>query len=386
MRRRLWWQIYILDIRTAEDCGTDPRILESWCNIRLPLNVNDASLDREMREPPRSITGRTEMLFNLVRFEISSFARRVVFSDQFCRDNCYPVLSVSQKCKAIDLFRERLEKQYLSHCDKDIPLDFCTAASSRLILLKLKLTVSKARAREDQNVLMHVDYRRICVEILQRARNLRSYEKGRQWLWLFQTYIEFDVLAYLFINITSVPNREGLDLAWEVVDEIYEYWKSNGDTRQDHHWESIEELRSKALLARETIGNDMSHWEVSSDDDTSFDELGAMSVISSHGNLVETSKRRREDDLDISSGRDIQSIECLTESPIMQPEGQEASRMWALANVTIAAQAAIGPSPSHTEPAIETTDIPSSGTACQWSPTLFERYFQVLGSDHTSTS
>ncbi|KAK9235015.1 fungal-specific transcription factor domain-containing protein [Lipomyces kononenkoae] len=383
MRRRLWWQIYILDIRTAEDRGADPRILESWFNTRLPSNVNDASLDSEMREPPPNTPGRTEMLFSLVRFEISNFARRVVFSDRFCSDNCYPSLSVAQKCKAIDRFRERVEKDYLSHCDKNIPLDFITAASSRLILVKLKLTVSKPRARQDQTLLMQVNFRKVCVEILQRDRTLRSYEKGRQWLWLFQIYIEWDLLACLFINLSLAPKGDGLDLAWETVDEIYEYWKSNGDTHRDHRWENIEELRSMALLAREMIRSDPTRWRLTSNDNTIVDEPEAMTAVSSQGIHPKTSKRRREDDLDPLLDREARSPKCLSEVPIMQLE--ELPRMWALANAAAAAPAAVDHS-SHTEPTTETTDTPSSGTACQWSPALFERYFQVLGSEHASRS
>jgi hypothetical protein len=278
-----------------------------------------------------------------------------------------------------------VENQYLSHCDKNIPLDYLTAASSRLILVKLKLTVSKPRARQDQALLMQVNFRKICVEILQWARILRSYEKGKQWLWLFQTYIEWDVLACLFINLSLAPKGDGLDLAWEAVDEIYEYWKTNGDTHRDHRWETIEGLRSKALLALEMIRSDPTRWEVSSDDNTRFEEPEAMTAVSSQGSQAGTSKRRGEDDLDLLSGQEAQSPKSRSELPIMQPEFEELPHTWALANATTAAQAAVNHS-SHTEPTTEITDIPSSGTACQWSPALFERYFQVLGSEHASTS
>ena len=381
MRRRLWWQIYILDIRIAEDHGTDPRILESWFNTRLPTNLNDASLDSKMRESPPSTPGRTEMLFSLVRFEISNFARRVIFSEQFCSENCYPILSVSQKCKAIDLFRGKLEKQYLSRCDENIPLDFLTAASSRLILVKLKLTVSKPRAREDQALLMQVNFRRICMEILQWAQTLRNYEKGRQWLWLFQTYIEWDVLTCLLINLSLAPKGDGLDLAWEVVGEIYEYWETNGDTHRDHRWKIIEELRSKALLALEMIRSDPTQFEVPSDDNTRFEELESLPAVSSQGSQAGTKKRRGEYDVDIMSSQEARGPKGRSELPIVQHESEEVPPVWALPNT----QAAVNDL-SHTDQTTETTDTPSSGTACQWSPALFERYFQVLGSEHASTS
>ncbi|KAK6540431.1 hypothetical protein TWF694_009226 [Orbilia ellipsospora] len=385
LRRRLWWQIYVLDIRVAEDRGASPRILESWFNTRFPSNVNDASLDSEMREPVPNTPGRTEMLFSLVRFEISNFARRVVFTDEFCSENCYPILSVSQKCKAIDSFREKVERQYLSHCDKNIPLDFLTASSSRLILVKLKLTVSKPRARQDQALLKQANFRKICVDILQQARILRSYEKGRQWLWLFQTYIEWDVLTCLLINLSLVPKGDGLALAWEAVDEVYEYWKTNADTHRDHRWEGIEELRSKALLALGMIKSDPSRWEVSSDDNTILDEPETMTVVPPSGSPGRTRKRPGEDNPDLLSYQEARCPKHCSQLRIIQPEFEEPPRMLASAKATAAAQVAIHHS-SHTEPVTGDTDIPSSGTACQWSSALIDNYFQVLGSEHTSTS
>lgn len=386
MRRRLWWQIYILDIQIAEDRGIDPHMLDSWFNTRLPSNVNDVSLDFEMQEPPPTTQGRTEMLFTLLRLEVSNFSRRVVFSDQFCLDNSYPILSASQKCKAIDLFKERVEMQYLSHCDKGIPLDFITAASSRLILVKLKLTVSKPRERQDQAVLIQKNFRMICVEVLQLARTFRSYEKGRQWLWIFQRYIEWDVLAYLFINLSLSPKGGGIDLAWEAADETYEYWKTDGNINRIHHWESIKELRSKALLAQEMIKSDPSQWEVSSSSNiNSFEEAEAMTAVSLQGSLAKSSNHMREVSLDSLLGREGRSPKCHSELLKAQHSFHELTRSLALTN-SAAGMPAAEDHPSYTKPNTETTHTPSSGTACQWSPALFESYFELLGSEHASTS
>lgn len=41
-------------------------------------------------------------------------------------------------------------------------------------------------------------------------------------------------------------------------------------------------------------------------------------------------------------------------------------------------------SSSRMGPASELADIPSSGTDCQWSATLFERHLEVMGSEQTS--
>jgi hypothetical protein len=388
MRRRLWWQIYILDINIAEDCGTDPRILESWFDTRLPSNVSDASLDPDMKDPPRNCSGKTEMVLSLTRSEISNLARRTIFSDQFCEENCYPVLSVSQKVTAINILKEKVEQQYLSHLDQSIALDHFTIVSSNLILAKLKLAVIKPRVRQDQSMLTHVNFREVCTEILQKSVALKRYEKGKQWLWAFQNHIEWDALTCLLINLSLVPKGQMLDLAWQAVNETYDYVKIDGDARGDYRWGIIEELRTQALFSRDMIQINPSKWGVSPDDDSGFEESHTLATESPQQLGLGTLKRQREDDIGSSrsSPGDLEPIppNCRSETSAMQPDAQEQlPRMWALANAAAAAPTAIDSS-SHMEPASELADIPSSGTGCQWSASLFQRYFQVLGSEQTS--
>ncbi|KAL3476683.1 fungal-specific transcription factor domain-containing protein [Aspergillus californicus] len=142
MRRRLWWQLFILDIRVAEDRGSDPCILESSFNTRLPSNISDVNLHPMMAQTPVCGPGRTEMLFSLVRFEGSYFARQMVFSDSFDEANSHTPLSTDQKGHAIDLFEERINKQYLSHLDDKVPLDNVTAQSFKILVGKLRLTAT----------------------------------------------------------------------------------------------------------------------------------------------------------------------------------------------------------------------------------------------------
>ncbi|KAJ6178909.1 hypothetical protein N7519_009370 [Penicillium mononematosum] len=384
MRRRLWWQIYILDINIAEDCGTDPRILESWFDTRVPSNVSDASLDPDMKDPPRKCSGKTEMVLSLTRSEISNFARRTIFSDQFCEENCYPVLSASQKSTAIDILKEKVEQQYLSHLDQSTALDYFTTVSSNLILAKLKLAVIKPRARQDQSMLTHVSFRKVCTDILQKSAALKRYEKGKQWLWTFQNHIEWDALTCLLINLSLTPKGDVLDLAWQAVNETYDYLKMDGDARGDYRWGIIEELRTQALFSRDMIQINPSKW---GDDDSGFEESHTLVIESPQRLGLGTLKRQRENDIcsSCSCPGELEPIppNCRSEVSAMQSDTQEQlPRMWALANAAAAAPTAIDSSP-HMGPASELADIPSSGTGCQWSATLFERYFQVLGSEQT---
>jgi hypothetical protein len=173
----------------------------------------------------------------------------MVFSDAFCSKNGYEILSVAEKCTRIDQFWDNFEKGILSYCDKDIPIDFVTITSIRLVIVKLKLAVCKPRVGEELDIRMGASYRATCEEVLRHALALRQYEKGQQFLWLFQTYLEWDALAYLLLDLCRTP-REAMQATWAVMDEVYEFWNASPDVRRDERWEHIEELRQEALTRR----------------------------------------------------------------------------------------------------------------------------------------
>ncbi|KAL6230829.1 hypothetical protein BDW75DRAFT_244461 [Aspergillus navahoensis] len=248
MRRRLWWQLLTLDTRVAEDRGSEPCILESSFNTRLPSNVADPSLHPAMTKAPARGQGRTEILFSLVRFEGSYFARQMVFSEKFRAENSYTPLSSTEKRHAIDLFQKRIEKQYLECCDESIPLDRVTVQSIKLILAKLRLVVM-ARAEDEENTFPggRPSTRSGWIQMLQDAEALRRYEGGKQWLWLFQTYIEWDGLAHLLQSFCADPPGDKGDEGWEIANRVYSYWKEHGPVQRDGRWRRIEEMRLEVL-------------------------------------------------------------------------------------------------------------------------------------------
>ncbi|KAJ6056809.1 uncharacterized protein N7446_007700, partial [Penicillium canescens] len=363
MRRRLWWQIFILDVRMAEDDRSEPHILESQFHNKFPSNVSDADLNPDMSYIPENHPAKSEMLFSLVRLEVSYFTRLVSFSDQFTGKNSYPTMSTSEKCEAIDRFEERMEREYLSHCDTSIPLDFVTAESSRLILAKLRLTMSKPRNRESQQVLIQDSFRQNCVEILDRSKAMRLHERGGLWRWLFQSYIEWDVLTYLFISLSLSPLGHMADAAFAAAEDIYQYWNGRSDSRGCSRWTRIKEFHAQTLVAREMALVNPSLFGISSDGTDQLEDCESM-AMGSHESITSTATQPGVSGPIISSEIRVSPLVGRPESS-MEPE-QRFAQMHGHHNTQISE---------------ETSDIPSSGTACQWSTTLFERYFEVLDSE-----
>ena len=124
MRRRLWWQICILDSRASEDHGCDPTILDQAFDTQMPLNVNDSDLSPDMKELPEERIGCTEMTFGLIRFEITKILRRIQYIPPGPK-SCYKYFSeatTEQKEQWIRECHQQIEEKYLQDCDMSVPL------------------------------------------------------------------------------------------------------------------------------------------------------------------------------------------------------------------------------------------------------------------------
>jgi len=112
--------------------------LEKSFNTPFPSNVDDSMLDPDGKELPTNLTGKSGILFTLLRFEICYFARQMIFSERVCRDNSYAILSTFEKCEAIDEFCSRIEMQYLAHFNTITAFDDNVEIGVRTILDTIK--------------------------------------------------------------------------------------------------------------------------------------------------------------------------------------------------------------------------------------------------------
>jgi hypothetical protein len=129
MRRRLWWQIVIIDARTSELSGSGPGLLTYTWNTKFPLNFNDSDLFPDMRTLPAERPGLTEMTFIRLRCEIADFAQKSRVSQ----------LTDLAREGEITEFEQRIEKQYLSYCDPSVPLHFMARTMARAAISKFRV-------------------------------------------------------------------------------------------------------------------------------------------------------------------------------------------------------------------------------------------------------
>ena len=136
MRRRLWWQICIIDSRSEDMQVSQFKISEGMFDTEIPANTDDANLDSEMSRLPIVAERWTDMTPFLIHCEIWKLSRGLQFTPA---PEYAPFPDINEKIEVFRRFHERIEKSYLKHLNPNQPLHSFVATSARLFLTKIDL-------------------------------------------------------------------------------------------------------------------------------------------------------------------------------------------------------------------------------------------------------
>ncbi|TVY50582.1 Bikaverin cluster transcription factor bik5 [Lachnellula cervina] len=249
MRRRLWWQVCILDIRASEDHGSDPSILDYSFDTELPISCNDEDLDPNDTEPPLRRHGVSEMTFCLIRFEICFLTRQLSYvapGNAPCKAES---LTLEDKEKLIRDTANHLEETYLQYCEDAGPLYWVAATVARLITAKFSLIIySPLTAPGKPNTLPQDTRDRLfmaSIEIIEYSRVLQDESTTKQWGC---------AIAYILGELCTRPNSTIVDRAWRTIDTVFKDWDAaNVHGKSSMLWKPLKKLmtRAKAHRARQ---------------------------------------------------------------------------------------------------------------------------------------
>ncbi|KAL1901036.1 hypothetical protein Sste5346_002102 [Sporothrix stenoceras] len=228
MRRRLFWALCILDMRCAEDQGTDLTILEQGVDTLPPLNINDTDISPESTSLPPSREGATDMTFALIRFEICRVARRLhaIHSAMGPIEPGDASLTLEDRERMIHEVYDRVENVYLKHGDaQSNPMFWVAANIARVICAKMTLVIyqpvlfpgpaNEAMSRDVRDRLFTA-----CTELFEYSYILTMDSRTKQWRWLFQTYTQWQAVAYALIESGRRPWSASVERAWNGLNSI----------------------------------------------------------------------------------------------------------------------------------------------------------------------
>lgn len=260
MRRRLWWQICSLDVRASEDHGSDPSIVEQSFDTKFPLNINDEDIWPDMEAPPEEREGRTEMLFDLIRYMVSTTVRRLSYAPPgpgTCRER-NASLTLEDKERLIEDLNKYLEDRYLKYCDMSVPLDWVAATVSRLIMAKMWLIVHHPFKREDGGAGLPEETKNrlfsTSIEVIEFSHLLETEKTTLKWGWLFRTYVQWHAVAFVLSQLCIRTFGPEVDRAWAAIDSVFDEWGGVvAASKRGILWKPLRKLmaRAKDVRARE---------------------------------------------------------------------------------------------------------------------------------------
>lgn len=181
MRRRLWYQLLFLDLRSSESRGCLSSFLRY--DTRLPTSVNDEDLTLNTTEYPKAATGYTDLTISLMRWEVVLLGRRLQSTGS--RDSA---LSHAAKKKVIVDFQHKLFTKYIQKCLNKGPLAEYCAKTATMITMRTNLAVYQGMAKdatqEEKDWLFL-----ICTELIEYYDELTKNTVAKRWSWLLKIHV-----------------------------------------------------------------------------------------------------------------------------------------------------------------------------------------------------
>ncbi|KAL1847689.1 hypothetical protein Daus18300_013856 [Diaporthe australafricana] len=258
MRRRLWWQLAIMDAPSAEDYSGEYNLLEmSSFDTHPPQNLNDAQLDPTMTEYPPEAEGITEMTFTLASCQITNMYRCIADSRRMCGNTGkgYAELTSQERADWIGGCESEFLEQFHRICSPTNPFHWVTVVLTKMLFHKVRLhgcnpmhnsAVISERTRERLFL--------VAVEVMELNYKLRTDPRTRPWRWLFSSYTQWHAFSLVLVWLQIKPFCRNSRRAWEAVEKAvvlrWEHPASLLKGRKPQQWRSIMKLLEEARSAR----------------------------------------------------------------------------------------------------------------------------------------
>jgi hypothetical protein len=240
LRRRVWWQIVILDGRASQLTGASMNPdMQLYGDTRQPVNLSDADLVPSASILPLSSPVTTDMVFCKVRIEIG-----VWMITQRCLLGSSSEISAAGQAKfskAIDELERHIEDTYLSKMDKDFPLNILTAYLARSAICQLRLSVYHPIHRRERTSDLSAEQIDMLLEnsleVIRYDILSHSSPVLQRYLWHISNFFPFETFVLLISTLSGRATGQIVDSAWDVINQVYEHHPFFvSDTRDPLYW------------------------------------------------------------------------------------------------------------------------------------------------------
>jgi hypothetical protein len=254
LRRRLWWQIYLLDQRTAERQGFSSKITEHLFDTELPLNINDTDISAEDSVLPTPRSDCTEMAFSLIRYKFTSALCFLRKPDPLPgkRLGNRGTRTFAERKKVVEACEKRIEDENFKNCSHDSVICHFTKTIGKVVIAQMWLELYHPlhNSGGDVTLTKEISDRLFIssIDMIDHCWNFTKSPGTRNWAWYARVHVQWHAVAYLLAELCHRDATPLTTRAWKVIDEIFTSFGEALDEKNNLlRWKPLKLLRQKAL-------------------------------------------------------------------------------------------------------------------------------------------
>ncbi|OTB06691.1 hypothetical protein M426DRAFT_106287 [Hypoxylon sp. CI-4A] len=220
VRRLIWHQLCILDIRTCEAQGPKPIIRRGDYDTKLPINCDEHDLTHATR-PPEPVDRFTTNTLSCIRFEINEMMRIIWLDRRRLEIRQTTLTAVLTK---IENFRRRMSEKYDHLLDSAEPIQRYARCVMYLLTYRLHVMVLHPY-HSNAAVPMPPRLNQLLITsgimIVELAIQLETNPIFRDWAWYLGAYFQFQIALLLATEVYFRPQSRDADRIWTCLDYVF---------------------------------------------------------------------------------------------------------------------------------------------------------------------
>ncbi|RYP65547.1 hypothetical protein DL769_006293 [Monosporascus sp. CRB-8-3] len=231
IRRRVWWQIIMLDSLYALMSGLGQSLLPRNWNTRTPHNINDAELYPSMTSI-ESKEGPTDMIFILMQYEVSKLVVQVpslelvILQNELATPEGPNPVEVAKARKRVEELNDSLEEMFKKWCDISMgPVHELAIEMRPMWLHKLREIIEPPKDQPEWGTEIQTSKDNLFkIAVTAGEHGLRMFYAAKrtgQFMWFVLTHFQIEVFIFMLGQLSTRTSGRLVERAWAVAEESY---------------------------------------------------------------------------------------------------------------------------------------------------------------------
>ncbi|KAK0376198.1 C6 zinc finger protein [Colletotrichum limetticola] len=247
MRRRIWWQIFMLDSKFSMISGLSQSLLPRPSDCKLPKNLNDADLHVGATERYQDREGPTDMVIPLLVYQVGFCIQQQQDIESLMLYNELSTLSSGRRSKVqsaqMSAFIKNLESRLNAVIDKNSdptagPVHELASLLKSLILQKVQETSRPPQEQPEWgSEIMTPKDNLFKWSVMTTEQNINAYRSNRhpEFHWFLKLLFQYDVVIFMIGQLSQRMTGSIVERAWQLVPSLYEFHPEFLDPSQEYN-------------------------------------------------------------------------------------------------------------------------------------------------------